>query len=247
MSDLQGKTALVTGGSRGIGSGIVQSLARAGAQVALTATSQESADAGVALASECGPEVFGYAADVRDSARAQEVVSDLMEKWGHLDILVCNAGITRDGLLVRMTDEDFDDVIDTNLKGCLIYSRAVAKPMAKQRAGVIVNISSIVGITGNAGQSNYAAAKAGIFGFSKSLASELGGRGIRVNAVAPGYIQTDMTSELPEQVREQSLARIPLGRLGETHDIASAVNFLVSDAAAYITGTTLVVDGGLSL
>ncbi len=247
MTDLSGKTALVTGGSRGIGRAIVQRLASAGCRVAVTATSQKSADGGAAAAVDAGSEALAFAADVRDSARAQEVVGEIVEKWGGLDILVNNAGITRDTLLMRMSDEDIDAVVDTNLKGSLLYCRAVTKPMMKKRSGSIVNVSSIVGITGNAGQSNYAAAKAGLFGITRSLAAELGGRGIRVNAVAPGYIQTDMTNDLPEAVREGALTHIPLGRLGDPDDIAKGVAFLVSEEAAYITGTTLVIDGGMSL
>jgi 3-oxoacyl-[acyl-carrier protein] reductase len=184
---------------------------------------------------------------VRDPARANAVVEEVVALCGRIDVLVNNAGITRDGLLMRMTDEDIDAVIDVNLKGALYWCRAVARPLTKARSGCIVNVSSIVGLTGNAGQSNYAAAKAGIFGLTRSLAAEFGGRGVRVNAVAPGYIQTDMTAGLPEQVKEASLKRIPLGRLGEPADIARAVLFLASDAASYVTGTTLVVDGGMSL
>lgn len=247
MTDLSGKTALVTGGSRGIGLAIVSTLAAAGCRVAVTATSESSAERGVAAAAEAGSEGLAFAADVRDSARANEVVAGVVDAWGGLDILVNNAGITRDTLLMRMSDEDIDSVIDTNLKGALLYCRAVTKPMMKKRSGAIVNVSSIVGITGNAGQSNYAAAKAGIFGITRSLAAELGGRGVRVNAVAPGYIQTDMTNDLPEAVREGALTQIPLGRLGDPEDIAKGVAFLVSDDAAYVTGTTLVVDGGMSL
>jgi 3-oxoacyl-[acyl-carrier protein] reductase len=247
MTDLSGQVALVTGGSRGIGLSIVQELARAGCRVAVVATSQPGADAGAEAAAAAGGEGQGYAADVRDSTRATEIAADVMERWGRLDILINNAGITRDNLLMRMADEDIESVIDINLKGALYYCRAVARPMTKARRGSIVNISSIVGITGNAGQSNYAAAKAGIFGLTRSLAAEMGGRGVRVNAIAPGYIQTDMTSELPEQVREASLKRIPLGRLGDPADIARAAIFLCSDAASYITGTTVVVDGGMSL
>ena len=247
MTDLSGKTALVTGGSRGIGLAIVSTLAAAGCRVAVTATSESSAERGVAAAAEAGSEGLAFAADVRDSARANEVVAGVVDAWGGLDILVNNAGITRDTLLMRMSDEDIDAVIDTNLKGALLYCRAVTKPMMKKRSGAIVNVSSIVGITGNAGQSNYAAAKAGIFGITRSLASELGGRGIRVNAVAPGYIQTDMTNDLPEAVREGALTQIPLGRLGDADDIAKGVAFLASDDAACVSGTTLVIDGGMSL
>jgi len=247
MTDLSGKVALVTGGSRGIGLAVSQELARAGCRVAIVATSQEGADKGAAAAQASGSECRGYAADVRSGPRSTEVVADVLERWGRLDILVNNAGITRDNLLMRMADEDIESVLDTNLKGAMLFCRAVARPMTKARGGSIVNVSSIVGITGNAGQSNYAAAKAGLFGLTRSLAREFGSRGVRVNAVAPGYIQTDMTASLPEEVKAESLKQIPLGRLGEPGDIARAVLFLCSDAASYVTGTTLVVDGGFSL
>jgi 3-oxoacyl-[acyl-carrier protein] reductase len=247
MTDLSGRVALVTGGSRGIGRAIVEELARGGCKVAVVATTEPGAEASAAAARESGAEAQAWAADVREPGRATSVVEAVVARWGRLDLLVNNAGITRDGLLMRMSDEDIDSVIDVNLKGTLYWCRAVARPMTKARSGCIVNISSIVGITGNAGQSNYAAAKAGIFGLTRSLAAEFGGRGVRVNAIAPGYIQTDMTAGLPETVQKASLERIPLGRLGEPADIARAVLFLASDAATYITGTTLVVDGGMSL
>ncbi len=247
MTDLSGKTALVTGGSRGIGRGIVEALAAAGCRVAVTATTEAGAEAGAAAARQSGNEALAFAGDVRDSGRTQAIVDEIVAKWGSIDILVNNAGITRDTLLMRMSDEDIDGVIDTNLKGAMYACRAVAKPMLKQRAGTIINISSIVGITGNAGQSNYAAAKAGIHALTRSLAKEFGSRGIRVNAIAPGYIETDMTKDLPAEVTQGALAQIPLSRLGETGDIARAALFLASDDAAYITGTTLVVDGGMSI
>ncbi|MBM3984903.1 MAG: SDR family oxidoreductase, partial [Planctomycetes bacterium] len=192
-------------------------------------------------------EAAGFAADVRDPARAAAVIEEAGRRWGRLDVLVNNAGITRDNLLLRMSDADIADVIDVDLKAALFWCRAAARPLAKARSGSIVNVSSIVGLIGNAGQSNYAAAKAGLFGLTRSLAKELGGRGVRVNAVAPGYIQTDMTAGLPAEVRDASLRKIPLGRLGEGADIARAVRWLVSDEAAYVTGATLVIDGGMSL
>jgi len=247
MTDLSGKVAIVTGGSRGIGRAIVDELARAGARVAVVATTQAGADGAAAAVTAGGGEAAGFAADVREPARAASVVEEVVKRWGRLDILVNNAGITRDNLLMRMSDEDIDAVLDVNLRGALYWCRAAARPLAKARGGSILNVSSIVGLTGNAGQANYAAAKAGLFGLTLSLAKELGGRGVRVNALAPGYIQTDMTAGLPAEVREASLKQIPLGRLGEAADIARAVRFLVSDEAAYITGATLVVDGGLSL
>jgi len=247
MTDLSGKTAIVTGGSRGIGRAIVDELAKCGCRVAIVATSQEGADAAAAAVTAAGGEAAGYAADVRESARAVAVVEDVIKRWGKLDVLVNNAGITRDNLLMRLADEDIEAVLDVNLKAALFWCRAASRPLSKARGGSIVNVSSIVGITGNAGQSNYAAAKAGLFGLTRSLAKELGGRGVRVNAVAPGYIQTDMTSGLPAEIKEASLKRIPLGRLGEGADIARAVRFLVSEEANYVTGITLVVDGGMSL
>jgi 3-oxoacyl-[acyl-carrier protein] reductase len=239
--------ALVTGGSRGIGKAIVAALAGKGYRVAVVATSEQSAEGGAQAARAAGAEALAFGGDVADPDRAKAIVAAVMEAWGRVDVLVNNAGVTRDTVLMRMSDDDIDAVIDTNLKGSLYYARAVTKPMMKARSGNIVNISSIVGISGNAGQSNYAAAKAGIFGVTRSLAAELGSRGIRVNAIAPGYIQTDMTKDLPEAVREASLKRIPLKRLGDPQDIARGVCYLVSEAAAYVTGTTLVIDGGMSL
>ena len=247
MTDLSGRVALVTGGSRGIGRAIVEELARGGCRVAVVATGQAGAEEAAQAARGLGVEAAAFAADVRDPARATAVVEAVLGQWGRIDLLVNNAGITRDNLLMRMADEDIDAVIDIDLKAALYWCRAVARPMTKARAGCILNISSIVGLMGSAGQSNYAAAKAGLLGLTRSLAKELGGRGVRVNAIAPGYIQTDMTAHLPEAVKQQSLARIPLARLGDGPDIARAVAFLASDAASYITGATLVVDGGMSL
>ncbi|MGQ0551955.1 MAG: 3-oxoacyl-[acyl-carrier-protein] reductase [Planctomycetota bacterium] len=241
------KVALVTGGSRGIGRAIVEELARSGYELAVVATTEAGAAGAVEAARAAGAQAQAYGADVRDSARPAEIVADVLQRWGRLDVLVNNAGITRDNLLVRMSDEDITAVLDVNLKGAIFWCRAVARAMTKARSGSIINVSSIVGITGNAGQSNYAASKAGLFGLTLSLAAEFGGRNVRVNAVAPGYIQTDMTAALPEAVRQKSLERIPLSRLGDPADIARAVRFLAGDEASYITGATLVVDGGLSL
>jgi len=247
MTDLSSQVAIVTGGSRGIGLGIVEEFARAGAKVAVIATSEASAERGAAAARELGGEALAFAADVSDGARATEVVGEVMSAWGSVNVLVNNAGITRDMLLMKMSDEDIDSVIDVNLKGALRWCRAVVRPMMKSRKGSIINVASIVGLIGSPGQSNYAAAKAGIMGMTRSLAAELGGRGVRVNAIAPGYIQTDMTAELSEEVKQASLSQIPLGKFGEAQDIAQAALFLGSDAARYVTGTTLVVDGGMSL
>ena len=247
MTDWSGKVAIVTGGSRGIGLAIVRAFAAAGARVAVIATSAGSAERGAAAARDVGGEALAFAADVSDGARANEVVGEVVAAWGRVDILVNNAGITRDMLLMKMSDEDIDLVIDVNLKGALRWARAVVRPMLKARSGAIINVSSIVGLVGSPGQSNYAGAKAGILGVTRSLAAELGGRGVRVNAIAPGYIQTDMTAELPETVKDGSLQKIPLGRFGDAEDIAKGALFLASDDASYITGTTLVIDGGMSL
>jgi 3-oxoacyl-[acyl-carrier protein] reductase len=236
---LEGKTALVTGASRGIGRAIAAELARGGATVVLGYYSgREEAEAAAA-------EIGGRAvqADVSDPAHARRLV----EEAGDLDVLVNNAGLTRDGLIARMSDEDWRVVVDTNLGGVFHTCRAVARGMMKRRSGSIVNVSSIVGVHGNPGQTNYAAAKAGIIGFTKSLARELGTRGVRANVVAPGYVRTRLTDVLGEGLTGQMLANTPLGRLGEPEDIASAVRFLCSDEASFITGEVLLVDGGLGM
>lgn len=246
--DLSEKTALVTGGTRGIGRAIVKMLADAGARVAFTYRS--STDAAEALVEEleaAGAEALSLQGDVAAFDTAQAHVDAVLERWDTLDVLVNNAGITRDGLMLRLTEEDWDDVIDTNLKGVFNYAKAAYRPMMGQRSGTIVNISSVVGTSGNAGQTNYAASKSGIVGFSKSLAKELGGRNVRVNVVAPGYVQTDMTDELSDDARENILDAVPLDRLAEPDDVAQAVLYLASPAAAYVTGHVLHVDGGLSM
>jgi 3-oxoacyl-[acyl-carrier protein] reductase len=239
FASLEGKTALVTGGSRGIGRAIALELGRAGASVVV------GYRGGKAEAEAVAAEVGGRAvqADVADP----EAAKALVEAAGDLDILVNNAGITRDGLLARMPDEDWRDVIETNLSAMFYTCRAVARPMMKKRRGSIVNISSIVGVHGNPGQTNYAAAKAGIIGFTKSLARELGSRGVRANVVAPGYVSTQLTDVLPDEAKAAMLAATPLGRLGDPEDIAGAVRFLCSDAASFITGEVLLVDGGLGM
>jgi 3-oxoacyl-[acyl-carrier protein] reductase len=236
---LEGKTALVTGASRGIGRAIAAELASAGAKVVLSyRTGAEEADA---LASEIGGKAVQ--ADVSDPASA----AALVEEAGDVDILVNNAGVTRDGLLVRMSDEDWSTVIDTNLASCFYTCRAAARGMMKRRAGTVVNISSIVGIHGNWGQTNYAASKAGIIGFTKSLARELGSRNVRANVVVPGYVKTQLTDVLPEDATELMLTNTPLGRLGDPEDVARAVRFLCSDESSFITGAVLLVDGGLGM
>jgi 3-oxoacyl-[acyl-carrier protein] reductase len=236
---LAGKTALVTGGSRGIGRAIAVELARAGASVVVGYRS------GRDEAEEVAGEISGRAvhADVADPEQARALVDEA----GELDILVNNAGLTRDGLLARMSDEDWRTVLDTNLSSVFYTCRAAARGMMKRRAGAIVNVSSIVGIHGNWGQTNYAASKAGIIGFTKSLARELGSRNVRANVVAPGYVRTRLTDVLPEEATATMLASTPLGRLGDPEDVAGAVRFLCSDAAAFVTGEVLLVDGGLGM
>jgi 3-oxoacyl-[acyl-carrier protein] reductase len=236
---LQGKVALVTGGSRGIGRAIALELASAGAGVVVGYRS--GAEEAEAVAEEAGGRAVQ--ADVSDPEQAKRLV----EEAGELDILVNNAGLTRDGLLARMPDEDWRDVIETNLSSVFYTCRAVTRGMMKKRAGSIVNVSSIVGVHGNWGQTNYGASKAGIIGFTKSLARELGSRGVRANVVAPGYVNTRLTDVLPEEAQQTMLANTPLGRLGEPDDVAGAVRFLCSDEAAFITGEVLLVDGGLGM
>lgn len=243
---LDGKTALVTGASRGIGRAIALRLAAEGANIAINyAGNTAKAEETKAAIEAAGGKAALFQADVSDSAQVEQMVASVLETFGSLDILVNNAGITRDGLLMRMKEEDFDAVLDTNLKGIFHVTKAVTKIMMKQRSGRIVNMASVVGIIGNAGQTNYAAAKAGVIGFTKSAARELAARGITVNAVAPGFIATDMTATMPEKAKEATLAAIPLRRMGTPEDVANAVLFLVSDQAAYITGQVVKVDGGM--
>jgi len=236
---LDGKTALVTGGSRGIGRAIAVELANAGARVVVGYNSA------VAEAEAVASEIGGRA--VQADVSSAEEAARLVEEAGDLDILVNNAGVTRDGLLARMSDEDWREVIETNLSSVYYTCRAVTRPMMKQRSGAIVNLSSIVGLHGNFGQTNYGAAKAGIIGFTKSLARELGSRGVRANVVAPGYIKTRLTDVIPEEGKALMLANTPLGRLGDPEDVAGAVRFLCSDEASFITGEVLLVDGGLGM
>lgn len=243
---LDGKVALVTGASRGIGRAIAIRLAAEGAKVAINfAGNTEKAEAVKAEIEAAGGEALLVQANVADAAAVEEMVAKVVEAFGGIDVLVNNAGITRDGLLVRMKDEDFDAVLDTNLKGVFYCTKVVSKLMMKKRSGRIVNMTSVVGVNGNAGQTNYAAAKAGVIGFSKSAAKELASRGITVNMVAPGFIDTDMTSVLSDKAKEAALAGIPLQRMGTPENVADAVAFLVSDQAAYITGQVIHVDGGM--
>jgi 3-oxoacyl-[acyl-carrier protein] reductase len=243
MSDLQGQVALVTGASRGIGRAIAAALAQAGARVIGSATTEAGAGAITeALGAQGGR---GIALDVNDAAGLDGAIDSIVKEQGALHILVNNAGITRDTLAMRMKDADWDAVLDTNLKAVFRASRAVMRPMMKQRYGRIVNITSVVGASGNAGQANYAAAKAGVAGMTRALARELGSRGITVNCVAPGFIATDMTEALPEAQKAALLAQIPLGRLGDAAEVAAAVLFLASPGAGYVTGTELHVNGGM--
>ena len=240
---LQGEVVLVTGASRGIGAAIADELAAQGATVIGTATSESGAAAiGARLASLGG---HGRKLDVTDGAAIEALVDAIAKEFGAISILVNNAGITRDNLLLRMKDEEWNDILDTNLSSVFRTSKAVMRGMMKARKGRIVNIASVIGVTGNAGQANYAAAKAGIIAFSKSLAKEIGSRGVTVNVVAPGFIDTDMTRALPDSARDALLGQIALGRLGEPADIARAVAFLAGPSAAYITGETLHVNGGM--
>lgn len=239
---LHGRVALVTGASRGIGAAIARALADAGATVVGTATSGKGAEG---IDAALGDKGRGAVLDIASDESVQALFGSLTEREGVPAIVVNNAGITRDNLLLRMKDEDWDTVLATNLSGAYRVCKASLRGMMKARYGRIINIASVVGVMGNAGQANYAAAKAGLIGFSKSLAREVGSRNITVNVVAPGFIDTDMTRELPEQQREHLLGQIPLGRLGEAREIAHAVTFLASDAAAYVTGETLHVNGGM--
>jgi len=246
--DLINKNCLVTGGSRGIGKSISELLGSYGANVAITfARSKDAANEVVENIKKFDVKAVAFQADAVDFSKAEEVVQRVVEEFGQIDILVNNAGITRDNLLLRMTEEQWDEVIDTNLKSVFNYSKAVAKPMMRARGGSVINISSVVGISGNAGQSNYSASKAGITGFTKSFAKELASRNIRANVVAPGYISTEMTGSLDEKLLESIKKETPLGRAGEPDEIANVVAFLASDLSSYITGEVIRVDGGMAM
>jgi 3-oxoacyl-[acyl-carrier protein] reductase len=246
--ELEGRVALVTGGSRGIGAAVSRELGDAGAEVVVNyVSSAEAAEAVCGEIREAGGSARAMAGDISTPAGAAALVDAVESDVGPIAILVCNAGITRDNLIMKLSDDDWRAVVDTNLGGAFFTCRAVARPMLKRRGGAIVTMSSVVGVHGNAGQTNYAASKAGLIGLTKALAKELGGRGIRVNAIAPGYISTELTDALPEAAREAILAGTPLGRLGDPADVARAVRFLVSDAAAFVTGDVLAVDGGLGI
>ena len=246
MMLLEGKTALITGASRGIGKGIAEKFAGNGAQVAFTYMS--SADKAKALEADLGSKgvkVKGYQSDAAVYQQAEDLINEVVSEFGTIDILVNNAGITRDGLLMRMSEDDWDAVIDTNMKSVFNTTKAIQRTFLKQRSGSIINLTSVVGVKGNAGQSNYAASKAGIIGFTKSIALELGSRSIRCNAIAPGFIETEMTAELDEKMVEEWAAAIPLKRSGSVEDVANLALFLGSDLSTYITGQVLHVDGGM--
>ena len=243
---LNGRVALVTGASRGIGAAIALILARAGAKVGVNYnTSPESAASVGQEIAGCGGEFLLVKGDVSQADEAKASVKQVVDRWGRIDILVNNAGINRDRLLLRMSPEDWDQVMDVNLRGAFLCSRHAMPHMIKQRQGRIVNISSVVGLTGNPGQSNYAAAKAGLIGFTKAVAREVASRNVTVNAVAPGFVNTGMVEELSEETRKQILARIPMGRFGTAQDVAETVLFLCGDGAGYITGQVLTIDGGM--
>jgi len=245
---LNGRVAVVTGASRGIGRAIAIALARNGADVVVNYVGRAEAARDVAeTIKKYGREALVVKADVADAKQVEEMMKATLDKFNHVDILVNNAGITKDGLLLRMKDEDWDSVLDVDLKGAFNCTKAAAKPMLKARKGRIINIASVIGLTGNAGQANYSAAKAGLIGFTKSVAKELASRNITVNAVAPGFISTEMTDELGEKTKKEMLAQIPRGRLGTPEDVANLVVFLAGDAAGYITGQVIAVDGGMTM
>ncbi len=246
-ANLNGQTALVTGAARGLGRCIAQTLAAAGAQVACVDVNAESLTDTVATIRGAGGTAEPLTCDVTDAGGVAETVDDVLKRWGRLDILVNNAGITRDNVIVRMKDEQWDAVININLRGTFLFTRAAARPMMKSRRGRIINVASVSGLIGNPGQTNYSASKAGVIGLTRTVARELAGRNITVNAVAPGFIATDMTAALGEEVVEQVRKEIPLGRLGDPQDVADAVLFLASDAASFITGHVLTIDGGLTV
>ena len=240
--DLSGQVAFVTGSTRGIGRAIATTLHQAGAAVAIVG---RKADQAAAVAAELGDRAAGVGCEISDRSQVEAAIAEAENRLGPISILVNNAGLTRDNLLLRLSDDDWDQVLDANLKGAFLTTRAVIRGMMKRRAGRIINVASVVGLTGNKGQANYAASKAGLIGFTKSVAKEYASRGVLANCIAPGFIETDMTAALPEDVRGALLSQIALGRLGHPADVAGAVLFLASDLARYVTGQVLVVDGGM--
>ena len=244
---MENKVALVTGSSQGIGLAIARNFAARGAKVVINSRSQDKIEEVSEELKKEGFDVLGVGADIQTHEGSEKLVKSAVEKWGSLDILVNNAAINKDTLFLRMKEEDWRQVLDTNLNGAFFCTKAGVKVMSKNRWGRIINISSIVGLTGNVGQANYSAAKAGLIGFTKTLAHEFGGRNITANVIAPGFIETDMTEDLPEKVKKSMLDRIPLKRFGKSEEVANLAGFLASEEAAYITGQVLVVDGGLAL
>ena len=245
MSQLANQIAVVTGAGRGIGRAIALKFANEGANVVVVSRTQENSEKVAAEIRALGRQAWAFAVDVADAAAVNAAAEKILAGTGKVDILVNNAGVTRDGLLMRLSDADWDTVLDTNLKGAFLVTKAFSRAMIKARTGRILNISSVIGLIGNAGQSNYAASKAGLIGFTQSCARELAGRGITVNAIAPGFIETDMTAELNETLKAEILKKIPLGKLGQSEDIAAAALYLASPAARYVTGQVLTVDGGM--
>ncbi len=249
MMSLKGKSALITGGSAGIGKSIACLYVRQGADVAIIGTNKERAEQAIqemeAAKIDSAQKIRYFLIDVSKSQEVDKVISELLKDWGKVDILVNNAGITRDGLLMKMSEEDWDTVLDVNLKSVYNTCKALSRPMMKARSGTIINVSSVIGLMGNAGQANYAASKSGMIGFTQSLAKELASRGVRANCVAPGYIETQMTDVLSAPVKEAIVTKIPLNRIGQPIDVANAALFLASDLSAYITGQVLTVDGGM--
>jgi 3-oxoacyl-[acyl-carrier protein] reductase len=245
MKQLENQIAVVTGAGRGIGRAIALKFANEGADVVVVSRTQENSEKVAAEIRALRRKAWAFAVDVSNSAAVSSAAEKILAECGKVDILVNNAGVTRDGLLMRMSEADWDAVLDTNLKGAFLFTKAFFRIFAKQRAGRIINISSVIGLVGNPGQANYAASKAGLIGFTQSVARELAGRGVTVNAIAPGFIETDMTSELNEELKANILKQIPLGKFGQAEDIADAALFLASPAARYITGQVLTVDGGM--
>jgi len=249
MMSLKGKTALITGGTAGIGKAIATLYVAQGADVAILGTNLERAEQAIremeAQKIDPAQKICYFLGDVSKSKEVEEIVGQLLKDWGKVDILVNNAGITRDGLLMKMSEDDWDSVLNINLKSVYNTCKALSRPMMKARGGTIINVSSVIGLTGNAGQANYAASKSGMIGFTQSLAKELASRGVRANCIAPGYIETQMTENLPPPVKEAILTKIPLSRIGQPIDVAHAALFLAADASAYITGQVLTVDGGM--
>lgn len=245
MTDLQGKVAIVTGASGGIGQAIAVSMAKAGADVAVCGQNKERLAATAELVAASGRRVLSYAMNVSQGESVQQTVDDVHKSWGRVDVMVNNAGITKDGLIIRMSEQDWDDVMDVNLKSVFLFSKAVARIMMKQRSGAIVNIASIIGLIGNPGQGNYSASKGGIIAFTKSMARELASRNVRVNAIAPGFIETPMTDKIPAELQKKLLDSIPLGRYGKPEDVADLAVFLAGERSSYITGQVISICGGM--